>query len=656
MLCTAIVVGSPPPSLTQPVRTNSPPPAQALNSKKRAATLENKKGASPPSSLGQIKTRAEFDLVARVYYQGRFHALPHVMFVIDRSSGNRVYYVNSRLYRFHKDFVNATYLSLERGRAFYDNNHLKADRRFLLGTIAFQATPDRFTFEFWEGDQISGKLLRETIEALKRTFFAPLYFKSNSSEQEQAARALAKTNPNVLVLTSDEFSSKDDYQPLNLGVGIGQLRILDNLTEDTIIDRNQIVIFKKVPIHLTPLSGIINTEPASPLSHTNLLAKSWAIPNATIKNADKLFEALVGKYVRLEVRENDYSLSIADSREVDERNRLWIKQSDLVTPRADLNYRRLTDLKLQRSRDAVRFGAKSANLGELINAKLPGLTVPSGFAIPFGYYQDFVRHNHIEERIASSIEEDRFVHDPLYRKKRLAEIRRWITDGVHDDGFRRALLDKTHREFPGLGLFVRSSTNAEDLTNFSGAGLYTTVPNVRNDDQLMDAIKTVWASLWNYEAYEARESFGMNHFGVYPAVLIQRGIDAESAGVAITRDPFNPTDRDAVFINAKRGLGIRVVEGRRIAEQVVYHPRSGEITVLTRSDDDSMLVFDERGGVKEVAIDRKRRVLTDSLVRELASAALRIKRIFRHRDQDIEWVYSRGRLYIVQSRPYIDVN
>jgi len=77
-----------------------------------------------------------------------------------------------------------------------------------------------------------------------------------------------------------------------------------------------------------------------------MLAKSWAIPNATIKNADKLFKR-VGRQIRsLEVRENDYSLLPADSREVDERNRQWIKRGDLVTPRADLNYDRLTDLRL----------------------------------------------------------------------------------------------------------------------------------------------------------------------------------------------------------------------------------------------------------------------------------------------------------------------
>lgn len=617
-------------------------------------SLASKEDARAPNSLERINSRADFDLLARVYYRGRFHALPHVMFVIDRRARSRVYYVNSRAYQFHKDFVNATYLSLERGRAFYDNNYLKADRRFILGTIAYQTTAGKFTFEFWEGDQITRGLLIEAITALQHSFVAPLCFKPNSLAQEETVNELIKTGPQVLKFTPSELAADQQYQPLNLGAGIGQLRIIDRITADTVIDRNQIVIFKEVPIHLTPLSGVITTEPASPLSHVNMLARSWAIPNATIKNADKLFKELEGKYVRLEVREDDYSLAPADSREVDERNRQWVKRGDLVTPRADLNYDRLTDLKRQRARDAVRFGAKSANLGEIIHARLPGLAVPPGFAIPFHYYQDFVRRNHLEVRIAAAVEEDRFVHDPRYRKLRLEEIRRWIVEGHHDESFRQAVLEKAHREYAGVGLFARSSTNAEDLPNFSGAGLYTTVPNVRTDDQLMEAIKTVWASVWNYEAYEARESFGMNHFGVYPAVLIQEGIDADSAGVAITTDPFDPADRGAVFVNAKRGLGIKVVEGRRVAEQVIYHPGSRAINVLTRSDEDTMLVFNKQGGVKEVTIEEQRRVLTDALVRGLARAALQIKNIFGGRDQDIEWVYRRGQLYIVQSRPYIE--
>lgn len=625
--------------------------APALPSAVRASAQAQKD--SPEHSTDGVESRAEFDRLARVYYRGRLFALPHVMFVIDRGGG-RVYYVNSNRFKFHKDFVNATYLSLERGRAFYENNYLKPERRFLLGTVAYQPTADKFTFEFWEGDRLTPRLLAETYEALSRTFYAPLMFKPNSLAQEGAAGEVNAASPRVPLLTQSELARDRQYQPLNLGSGIGQLRILDRVTEETVIDRNQIVIFNEPPVQLSPLSGIVTTAPSSPLSHANLLAKSWSIPNARIKDADKLFKHLEGKYVRLEVRENDFTIEPADPREVAARNREWIKRADLVTPRADLAYDRLTDLRHQRARDAVRFGAKSANLGELARAPRPGITVPAGFAIPFYFYQQFVRANRLEERIAAAVEEDRFVHDPGYRKSRLAEIRGWIQRGEHREEFRRAVLDKVRREYAGKGLFVRSSTNAEDLPDFSGAGLYTTVPNVRDDEQLMEAIKTVWASVWNFEAYEARESFGMNRFGVYPGVLIQEGVSADSAGVAITTDPFDSDNRGAIYINAKRGLGIKVVEGRRVPEQIIYAPQSGAVRVLTRSDEDTLLAFDERGGLKEVRIESSRAVLTDEMVRRLARAALRIKQVFGGRDQDIEWVYARGRLYIVQSRPYIE--
>jgi hypothetical protein len=625
------------------------------SSKRRVPTQTRTNDGAPPS-LDRISSRSDFDLLARIHYQGRFQALPHVMFAIDRRARDRVYYINSRAFQFHKDFVNATYLSLERGRVFYDNNFLKPDRRFILGTIAYHGGANRFAFEFWEGDQITTDLLAECYRALKRSFYSQLFFKPTSaSHGEIADRLNADPSTSILmpILAASEPGDRRDYQALNPGSAIGQLRIVERLTPDIVIDRNQIVIFKEVPVHLTPLSGIITTERASPLSHVNMLAKSWAIPNATIKDADRLFKQLEGKYVRLEVREDGYSLAPADASAVARRNREWVKRGDLITPRADLVYQQLADLNLQRARDAIRFGAKSANLGEIIHARLPGLVVPRGFAIPFHFYQDFVQRNHLEERIASAVEEDRFVHDPRYRKTRLQEIRGWIQRGEHDSAFEKQILSKVHREYAGLGLFARSSTNAEDLPNFSGAGLYSTVPNVRSDKELMEAIKTVWASVWNYEAYEARESFGMNHFGVYPAVLIQEGIDAESAGVAITTDPFNRADPGAVYVNAKRGLGIKVVEGRRVAEQAIYHPANRSIQVLTRSDEDTMLAFDEHGGVKELAIDEHRRVLTDEMVNRLAHAAILIKRVFGGRNQDIEWVYRGGKLFIVQSRPYI---
>ena len=82
-------------------------------------------------SLPAIKTQAEFDTLARINTDTGY-ALPHVLFVIDRRDKNKIYYVNSKRYRFHKDFVNGTYLSLERGQEFFENNYLKPNRRFIM--------------------------------------------------------------------------------------------------------------------------------------------------------------------------------------------------------------------------------------------------------------------------------------------------------------------------------------------------------------------------------------------------------------------------------------------------------------------------------------------------------------------------------------------
>ncbi|HYJ47434.1 MAG TPA: PEP/pyruvate-binding domain-containing protein, partial [Pyrinomonadaceae bacterium] len=321
--------------------------------------------------------------------------------------------------------------------------------------------------------------------------------------------------------------------------------------------------------------------------------------------------------------------------------------------RFDLSETRLAGLTAQRAKSVVAYGTKSANLGEVMNSRLAGIVVPNGFTIPFYYYDQFIKENKIEDSIYELLDDKKFVHDPAYRRARLAELRERIKQGHMNDHLRAEILRRVHAEFPGKGLFVRSSTNSEDLPNFNGAGLYNTVPNVKGDEELVEAIKNVWSSIWNFEAYEARERAGIDHTKVFMAVLIQEGINSESSGVMITTDPYDKDDRDAIYISAKHGLGIKVVEGKKIAEQIVFHTTGDSVQVLTRSDEDSLLTFDEKGGVKEVPITGERAVLTDDVIRRLVKAADRIKRVFGNRDQDIEWAFMKGQIYIVQSRPYI---
>lgn len=613
-----------------------------------------------PRYQSRVASRAEFDRLARTSYEGRLVALPHAMFVIDRSvpagEERRIYYVNSNRYSFHSEFLNANYLSLERGREFFRRNYLESNRRFILGTIAWRKSLGQFTFEFWEGDLATSEIIHETFIDLSRTFFAPLRFKPNSAGQEEAA---ARLRDLVATVPPSEIESPGNYQPLHLGTAVGVLRILDRLTDETILDRNEIVIFREPPLSLTPISGLVTTSFSTPLAHVNLLARGWGIPNAYLKDAATLYQSLSGKFVYFETRPDGYTLRPALSEETQAYARRLAERSDLLTPEADLEEKSLRELRHQRRSDARRFGAKSANLGEIVHASLKrridGITVPRGFTVPFFYYLQFLTENGLEEPILEMLGNDRFNHDPAYRQRRLAELRARIQRGRLNAEFSRMVTRKKRMLFGDRGVFVRSSTNSEDLPNFSGAGLYATVPNVRDDRALREAIKTVWASLWNYQAYEARESFGINHAAVYPAVLIQEGMNAQAAGVMITTNPFDQEEPRTIYFNAKRGLGIRVVEGRRIPEQLMYDPGNGAIRVLTRSDDDTMLVFDRQGGVKPVTVETQRKVLTDDLVRRLARAARQIEIVFDDLPQDIEWLTIGRRIYIVQSRPYQEI-
>lgn len=599
--------------------------------------------------LPAINSQTEFDLLSVTYDPDTPYALPHLIFVIDRQQKNRIYYVNKKRYAFHKDFVNGNYLSLERGREFFENNYLKPNRRFILGTIAYQTPVKRWTFEFWEGDLIPAEQIQITGDIIKRSFFAPVAFKPNSLRQEEVSRNLK----GLTRILQSEINQEQGYQALNVAKGLGRVHVIKKLDEHVEIGFNEILVLDEVPIQLPPVAGIITAQPSTPLSHINLLAKGWGIPNAYIKNAHELLKQYDGWWVSFETRRDGYSIKRADMDQLREYQRRLAARVEVVKPRYNLAEKRLLALHSQRASSTVAYGAKSANLGEVAASRLPGIVVPSGFTVPFHYYDEFLKENDLDDAIFELLNDQKFVHDPAYRREQLAAIRQRIQRAEFVETLEKEILARVAREYAGKGLFVRSSSNAEDLPNFSGAGLYTTVPNVKSERDLIEAIKTVWASLWNFEAYEARERANVDHSKVYMAVLIQEGINSESSGVMITTDPFDNENRGVIYISAKRGLGIKVVEGKRIAEQIIFRPRTNAVQVLTRSAEDSLLTFDENGGVKEVPISDERAVLTDDVIRRLVKAAVAIKRVFGSKDQDIEWAYMKGQIYIVQSRPYI---
>ena len=284
------------------------------------------------------------------------------------------------------------------------------------------------------------------------------------------------------------------------------------------------------------------------------MAKGWGIPNAYVKNALTLLKQYDGWWVEFDAKRDGYTIKRADQDELKEYQRRLSQRLDVMKPRFNLAETRLLGLRQQRAASAIAFGGKSANLGEVMNARLPGIVVPNGFTIPFFYYDEFLRANNLDDAIYTLLNDQKFVHDPAYRREKLVKLRESIKQAQFDDKLQAQILRRVKLEFAGKGLFVRSSSNSEDLPNFSGAGLYTTVPNVRGDKH-NQAIKPS-GTLWNFEA-AARERSSIDH-RIFGAVLIQEG-SIPAPGNDYHRS-IRQRQQGRIYI-AKRGLGIKVVEG-----------------------------------------------------------------------------------------------
>ena len=623
-------------------------------SRKPTATKNGNEGVTnkPDSSkraLNEIKSQADFDSMSRTYHKDTPYALPHGMFVIDRQNKNKIYYVNSQKFRFHKDFLLATYL-VPRGGDVFTTVYINQDRRFIVGTVAWQKPVEKFTWELWEGDLASAELIKLANETINKTFFQKVFYKPNSIRQEDASATLG-----IDRVTQSDINKNQEYLALNTGEAVGRIHIIDKLDDTVEIGDNEIVVLKELPLNLPPVRGIIVAQPSTPLSHVNILAKGWGIPNVYIKDADKLFKEHNTYVFKLTANLTNYTLTRAT---VDDINKKF-RSPDQQTAPVNLNVKTLNGLNQMRKKDSLAFGSKAANLGEMLYAKLPGFVVPDGFSVPFHWYDEFMKRNGLDKIIEELMDENDFVHNPRFRRQKLEEFRNSIQKGKFDDALKAQIIRKWKTQLGGKAVFVRSSSNAEDLPNFSGAGLYSSVPNVIEEEKLIEAVKKVWASLWKFEAYEARVRNYVDQTTVYMSALIQIGIDMDRGGVMITKDPFDAESKNAVYISAVCGHGQNVVNNNGIPEQILFNPKSNSVVLLTLSNQKNAFRFDENGDLKEVpdecASPTTKRILTDLQVRNLAKLAIKIRTVFGgKKEQDIEWGILKGQIYIVQARPYFE--
>ena len=306
------------------------------------------------------------------------------------------------------------------------------------------------------------------------------------------------------------------------------------------------------------------------------------------------------------------------------------------------------DIGLQ---DRPTVGGKGGSLGELTRA---GVAVPPGFVVRTDGFERFIAALERDAPIRSRVEAlDGSDLEAVTTCSKALRARIEAAD-LPDD--LRADICAAHAELCGDGapVAVRSSATTEDAEDASFAGLQDTFLWVTDADQALAFIRTCWASLYSVESITYRLEHAFPEAGVHMAVVVQRMVDARTAGVMFTRSPTTG-DRSVVAIEGAWGLGSAVVGGEVTPDRWVVGKITAEISVREISDKHIQHVPVAGGGTREIPVpdgQRKAACMSDEELLALKDIGRRVERHYG-RPQDIEWAVDRagGQILLLQSRP-----
>jgi phosphoenolpyruvate synthase/pyruvate phosphate dikinase len=307
------------------------------------------------------------------------------------------------------------------------------------------------------------------------------------------------------------------------------------------------------------------------------------------------------------------------------------------------------------------FGGKASHFAAFPHMDTLKVPFPKACVIPLYYYFQFMKQNGFD-KVAQAINSDPIIkNSAAKRDSALGALQNsMMKDGVIDSAFENMLMTKLATKFPNIsGIRFRSSTNGEDLEGFTGAGLFTsTSGNPTSVKSIRKALRTVWASVWRFKAFEERAYRNIDHMAIGMALLVHHSSPNEaSQGVAITANPFDPSQLEpAFYINGQAGSSSVVLPDARVkSEELIYfYDNPGQpVTYLGRSN----------------LIPDTSYVLSRDQVRRLGNALAEIHQFFlplygadknKFYGMDTEWKFDRPPdnpngpidLYMKQCRPF----
>jgi hypothetical protein len=468
------------------------------------------------------------------------------------------------------------------------------------------------------------------------------------------------------------------FRALNPGLARGVLHAPANLQGTADFSPDGIYLLPETVSDLPPVAGIITAGEGNPLSHVQLLARNLGIPNVGV-DAEMLpaIRQHDGETVVMAVSPAGLVELSADGPRWDALFGATGAGKDVVIrpdlDKLDLGVTAFIDLRDLGADDSGRtVGPKAAKLGEL-RKRFPEAVSP-GVAIPFGIFKEAVLDQPyrdtgqtvFEWMVANYRYIDTLPEGTPQRRKTTERFREELYNLILNarlneslQGELRRAMERAFGSLDGLGVFIRSDTNVEDLPGFTGAGLNLTLPNVVGFDNVVEGIPRVWASPFTARAYAWRQSHMTSPEHVYPAVLLLQSVPNDKSGVMVTQD-IDSGDRDILSVAVNEGVG-GAVDGQS-AESLRIDTRDGSVRVLAMATAPWRRNPAPGGGVVKLPASGSESVLQPGEIEQLIRFAKALPQRFpaiaddrgNPAPADVEFGFIDGKLRLFQIRPFLE--